>query len=125
MVAFSNPSLSLFPVSSQQAASALCLDISTGREFTLPQSSSFHLCMALIVSKFSLTLNYSASLCHFNPATYKSLISLPQNRSSTTLTAFFGKALPIFPSPSLGEVCPFSSANYSALQEWLDGRKPE
>ena len=31
----------------------------------------------------------------------------------------FGKALPLFPSLSLGEVSPFSSTNYSALQKWV------
>lgn len=35
------------------------------------------------------------------------------------LEVIFGKTLPIFPSPSLDEVCPFSSTNYSALQKWV------
>lgn len=53
------------------------------------------------------------------------MLEANSNHVLLPLEVIFGKALPIFPSPSLDEVCPFPSTNYSVLQKWVRWQKGE
>lgn len=51
------------------------------------------------------------------------MLEANNNHVLLPLEVIFGKALPIFPSPSLDEVCPFPSTNYFVLQKWVRWQK--